>query len=328
MANVMKVLVLGGAGFIGSHLAAEFLKEGCRVVVVDGFVRNTGANIKNIESILGDIEFYDCPVERLVNLPELIEESDVIADSMGLTSHLIGMEDPLTDLEINLHSHVRVITSLRAASGKKVLYLGSRGQYGRGRNSSINEDTPQEPLDTQGVSKVAAEHLYRIYAQKFDYNVVSFRITNCFGEHQKTEGSDIGLVGMFIRDILSGKLVEVFGDSKRKKNVLYVKDLTKMIVEFSHSEFKRFEAYNVAGQIVSLEKLLNTIIEVIGKGEYTLKKFPASIRNIDVGEATFVDNRIRFRAETLEQTELRTAIFNTIRYFRQTLTGGEGDNDF
>ena len=310
-------LILGGAGFIGSHIAAEFLKMGVRVKIIDGFLQHTGANVENIRPILEEVDVYDKKVEDLDNLSSLVDESDLIVDSMGLTSHLFGMEHPITDVRINLLSHLHLIRALKNTKGKKVIYLGSRSQYGKGQGSVITEDSPQEPIDTQGISKTAAESLYRVYAKDFGFRVVSLRITNCFGENQKTQGPDIGLVGLFIRDILSGKPVEVFGDSKRKKNVIYIKDLVKIIAMTSRLEFDTFEAFNVAGTEVSLDTLLTSLIAVTGMGEYRIRDFPNKIKNIDVGETKFDGCKLNDRLGGLDSTAMDVSLGNTVTYFRK-----------
>lgn len=316
MLNRTKILILGGAGFIGSNLAIEFLNKGARIKIVDGFLKHTGANIDNIKTILEEVEFYDCKVENCSDLPHLVQESDLIIDSMGLTSHVFGMEHLLTDVRINLISHIHVIDALKSSKHKKVIYLGSRGQYGKVKESVITEDTSQQAIDSQGVSKTAAESLYRIYAQRFGFRVLSLRITNCFGENQKFDGPDIGLVGSFIRDVLAGKPVEVFGNSNRKKNLVYVKDLVRIIAKLSTVNFDTFEVYNVAGVEVSLATLLYTIICCIGEGKYTMSDFPDSIRKIDVGEAQFNDDKLRNKLGTFDYTEIETPIRNTITYFQ------------
>ena len=119
------ILILGGAGFIGSNLAKEYVKLNHKVIIIDGFVKNTGANISNITNFLNDIEFYKEKVENLNNLTEIIEKSDLIIDAMGLTSHSLGMENPIRDIHLNLISHVAVIEALK--NSKNRLFRVSSG---------------------------------------------------------------------------------------------------------------------------------------------------------------------------------------------------------
>ena len=314
-----RILILGGAGFIGSNLATEFVNLEARVQVVDGLIEHTGANVENIKPIRDNIEFLNSPVEKVKNLAEIIEQSDLIIDSMGLTSHNFGMKHPLTDVQLNLLSHLFVIKSLEGTINKKIIYLGSRGQYGRVAEGTVTENTQQAPLDSQGIAKAAAENYYRIYSHRFGFKALSLRITNCFGEKQKVTGPDIGLIGSFIRDILRGNTVEIYGDSARKKNLLYVRDLVKIIVELADSDFCTFDAYNLGGQEVSLKYLLDTIIHYVGKGNYIEKPFPKEIKGIDVGVAKFIDEKLKNRLNALRFTEMDHSIETTINYFRKRI---------
>ncbi len=315
--NNKKILILGGAGFIGSNLAEEFINLGAQVKIVDGFVQHTGANRDNIKSFVEKIDLYDCRVENLHNLSELVNDSDFIIDSIGLTAHIFGIENPLIDVQYNLICHLLIISALKGSKNKKVIYLGSRGQYGNIEGTVISEKTPQNPIDAQGINKVAAEIFYKIYAQKYGFKVVSLRITNCFGQNQKCYGNDIGLVGSFIRDMLSGKTVDIFGKKERRKNLIYIKDLVKIITRFNTRIVNSFEAYNIAGYELTIGNILDYIIGIIGRGKYVVKPFPKDIKNIDVGEAGFSDEKIRYLLGRLEFTNIRDALSNTIEYFKR-----------
>lgn len=314
-----KILLLGGAGFIGSNLADELVQLGAKVTIVDGFVQHTGAHISNIKKFFEKVDLYNCKVEGLNRLTELVKDSDFIIDSMALTSHNYGAEHPIFDIQLNLLSHLHLISALKSALDKKIVYLGSRGQYGNVKEAVITEETPQNPVDPQGINKMAAETYFKIYARRYGFKGVSLRITNCFGENQKVSGSDIGLIGSFIRDILSEKPVEIYGNEERKKDLIYVKDLVKIILELGVFDFNDFEAYNIAGLRASLKSILDTIIENTGKGCYVIKPFPQTVKNIDVGEAEFSDRKIRDKLRKLKLHDLSSSLANTIKYFQNQL---------
>lgn len=309
------ILILGGAGFIGSNLAAELVKQKANVTVVDGLLDFTGGKIENIEHILPKITFYKKKIEDVQNIEELLRKQDLIIDSMALTSHNLGMENSLYDVQLNLISHIFLITKLKNCHNAKLIYLGSRGQYGNIKSPTIEESTPQTPIDVQGVNKMAAEYYYEIYSKKYNFNISSLRITNCFGENQKVEGDDIGLTGLFIRDILNGKRIEIYGDENRIKNIIYIKDLVNIILTIGAQEFKGFNVFNVAGYEVTVKELLDDLIKIIGKGEYITKPFPDAIKNIDVGTAKYSDSKLRAKIGELKITDREIALKNTVNYF-------------
>lgn len=315
------ILILGGAGFIGSNLASKFIDLGAKVKILDGFVEGTGANIDNIKGFAHYVDLYKCKIEEFGGLTEIIQESDFIIDSMAFTSHHLGVENPILDAQLNLMSHIYLINGLKNNQRKKVIYLGSRGQYGNIKDPVISEETQQTPIDPQGINKSSAEGYFKFYAAKYDFYVTSLRITNCFGENQKVFGDDIGLVGSFIKDILDGKTVEIYEDKQRQKNLIYVKDLVKIITKLGTYDFSNFEAYNAAGLEVTLAQLLDSIIGCMGKGKYIVKPFPENIKSINVGEARFSDNKLRHKLGDIGLTDLNNSLINTIKYFEERLNG-------
>src|SRR4030065_344152 len=237
------ILILGGAGFIGSNLAKEYVKLNHKVIIIDGFVKNTGANISNITNFLNDIEF----------------------------------------------------------SKKKV----------------ITETTAQNPIDAQGINKMAAEYFYRIFATPYKYRFLSLRISNCFGENQKIDGVDIGLVGSVIRDLMNGKTFEIFEDQNREKYIIYVKDLVDIISKYNLFDKNQCEVYNISGNKVSMKALVDLIIKTIGKGDYIVKPFPQKYKQIDVSNLTFSDGKIKNKLKDYQFTDLSSSIVNTIKYFQK-----------
>lgn len=311
-----RVLVLGGAGFIGSNLARECVARGATVTVIDGFMERTGANIDNLAGVRERIDLVSQRVEQVDGLGKRLAGVDLIIDAMALTAHHVGLADPLYDLELNAASHLHVIRLLRETPGKRVIYLGSRGQYGRVAGETIDEETPQVPVDAQGVSKLAAEQYFRIYSALYQFNIVSLRIPNCYGENQPVSGPDIGLVGSFIRDLLAGKTVEIFASAERTKNVLYGADLARAILEVGAQPLSGFNAYNVAGREVTLGELLDALVGIIGQGGWRVTPFPENIRQMDIGEARLLDDKLCALIGPLPRTELLKALQNTVDFFK------------
>jgi len=311
-----RVLILGGAGFIGSHIAAAFVRRGARVTVVDGFLPDTAAREANLAGVATRVELVRARIEDCPDLMELVREAELAVDCMGLTGHHIGMAEPLRDLELNLRSHVVLIEALRKVRGARVIYLGSRGQYGRGIADPITEETPQMPLDPQGVHKLAAEGLFRVYAHRGYFHAISLRLSNTYGEHQRTRGYDLGLVGGFLRDLLDGKTVTIFGGASRAKSLVYVRDLADTVVELAAHRCDGFDVYNVAGREVTLGGLLDALVAAMGSGAWRVEPFPEQVRQMDVGEARLSQEKLERALGSVPKTELATAITNTVDYFR------------
>lgn len=312
-----RLLVLGGAGFIGSHIVRNCLRHDLQVGMIDGLVKGTGGSEANIQDLKPDLEFACFQrVDEVSGLSEYVDWAEVIIDAMAFTGHFEGFAKPLTDIEHNLLAHVHLINALKDKSAKRVVYLGSRSQYGRVQDKTITEQSNCEPLDPQGINKLAAEHFLRIYSRAHGFSAMSLRMTNCFGPNQKLVG-DRGLVGGFIQDVLDDKPIEIFGSAERLKSILFVEDAARVVVQSALKPWSGFEIFNLGGMEVSIEDLLKAIFSAAGKGEFSVKPFPEEVKRIDVGEARFNDDKLRHFLGRNDQTSLSSAVESTVEYFKQ-----------
>ncbi len=315
--NGQRALILGGAGFIGSHVAKLFLQHGWEVGVIDGLIEGTGGSRQHIAEEEAKLAFVVLEkVEAVKDLSERVRWADCIVDAMAFTGHLIGFERPRMDVDSNLLSHLRLIETLKGNPGKRVIYLGSRSQYGSVPAEVITEDSPCQPVDPQGINKLAAEHFFRIYGKTHQFHTVSLRLTNCFGPKQRVHG-ERGLVGGFIQDVLDDKPIEIFGSAARTKNLLFGEDAARVVVQFAETAWNGFDVFNVGGTAVGIQKLLETIFDAAGKGGFTVKPFPEHVKRIDVGEARFSDEKLARFLGKQERTPLPAAVARTVEYFEQ-----------
>lgn len=315
----MKYLILGGAGFIGSNIAKFLINEKHKIIVVDGLLPKTSGRYENLDPILSCVQFINKKVEEVNNLNSLLDLSDIVIDCMAWTSHRLALIDPFYDLELNEKSHLALIKQVPKNSNKKFIFLGSRSQYGNPNTEVINEETPMIPEDIQGIHKFAAESYYKVYSNLNNMNVVSLRFANCFGRNQPMTGPDIGLIGSFIKDALTGKNIEIYGESRRR-NIIYVDDLAWLIVEITKKNLTGFNAYNVSGINVLIKELAEEIVSIVGKGSISVKKMPKEIETIDMGDAEFSDEKIRELIGEIPKTGLKESISETINYFKEYIS--------
>jgi dTDP-D-glucose 4,6-dehydratase len=132
-------------------------------------------------------------------------------------------------------------------------------------------------------------------------------------------GDDIGLVGTCIRDLLSGKTVDIFGSGEREKHLLYVSDLVEVVLEVGSQSFSGFEAYNLSGEGVEMSRLLGTLVRLIDQGDFRIRPFPKSVQQLDVGEARVSDEALVNWIGALPVTPLEGALQHTVDYFRRRL---------
>lgn len=312
------VLILGGAGFIGSNIADGFSSAGYKITVIDGLVKNTGGKLKNLEKYISTIKFIPEKVEEVKNLDKYISESDVIFDCMAWTLHLEAMNNPLYDVGPNLLSHLHFITKLKNHPGKKIIYFGSRGQYGNPKFNKITEENPLIPGDVQGIHKTATEAHFRVFSKIYNFHVISLRLSNCYGPNQILSGDDIGLVGGFIRDTFDDKTIEVYG-GKRIKSVIFVQDLVEVVLRLVEKEWEGFNPINYAGNEIYIEDLVKKIQKICKRDNYIIKPMPPHISEIDLGSAVMDESKLIKMIGKIPETNIDTALNEVINYFKQNL---------
>lgn len=308
----MNVLVTGGLGFVGSHIVEAFALRGDTVVVIDGCLPETGGAEGGWDGARCNRIIRAC-VEDTPDLCKYISDCDLVVDAMGWTRHMAAINNPMYDLKLNVQSHLHLMSAIPEGVNKKVIYLGSRGQYGNPQVECIDEDTPQIPVDVQGINKVAAESHWRQVSRRYGHQVVSLRFGNCYGVRQPTKGNDIGLLGGFIRSIFRGETIDLYGRG-RTRPFINVRDVANAVVMCADRVFDGFVPLNLASDDYSLEYILEWMIEKIGRGSFQVMDFPKTIKALDVGNAGFSGARFfdlfpDFKTTTIEEGLSETLIY-------------------
>lgn len=310
--KVQRVLVCGGAGFLGAHIVATLLASGAEVTVLDPCVPGTGGREENLAALSERITWLRAPASDQDALNEALSDCNLVFDAMGFTRHHVGIENPLLDLELNYLSHVHLALALNRFP-RRLVYLGTRSQFGAA--SPIDEHACQVPVDPQGVHKSAAESLLRIFSARYGWPMLSVRLDNCFGPGQLVTGEDIGLVGGFIRTLRAGKRVELFGTVDRSRNLAFAPDVALWLVEAAQRITNGFYSVNMFGQKVRLTRLLDLLVERIGQGGYDIVPFPREIALLEPNDGE--SSRAAFLQYVPEPkvTPLVEAIDATVTYF-------------
>jgi UDP-glucose 4-epimerase len=311
------VVVFGGAGFIGSHCVDRFVARGQTVSVIDGLMAGTGGSRANLAAVLDRIEFTPAPIAEVTDLERVLAGADVVVDAMAWTSHIAALDNPARDLELNLLSHLTLIQALPAARPPRVIYIGSRSQLGR-VSGVVDEATPMDPIDVQGIHKTAAEQHFKLAAKRRSLNVVSVRLPNCFGERQPVAGGDIGLVGGFIRTALRGETIEVFGD-QRQRCLLFAPDAAAIVERLAGAPIEGFCAVNAGGAHVAIRDLADRIVAAAGRGRVKSGPMPDDVRAIDAGDARVDETRLAALIGAPPRHDLDAALRATVGYFRETV---------
>lgn len=312
-----KVVVLGGAGFIGSNLAHRLVELGAEVIVVDSMLSQYGGNLANLEGIADRIRVNFSDIRDTHSLDYIVRDADVIYSVAGQTSHVESMNDPTTDLDINCRSQLAILESCRRQNpGVKIVYASTRQIYGRPQYLPVDEKHPVVPVDVNGINKLAAEMYYTLYSRIYGMECVSLRLTNTYGPRQHLRGDKQGFAGIFIRKAISGEPIEIFGDGKQLRDFNYVDDVTEaFLLATGHPELSG-KSFNLgADEHYSLLEFVDALKKHC-EFEFTLRPFPESHKVIDIGD--YYGDYQQFHGVTgwAPAVDLEEGIGRTVAYFR------------
>src|SRR5687768_2248279 len=219
-----RVLITGGLGFIGSTLAARLVQAGARVSLVDSLIPEYGGNLFNIAPIADRVRANISDVRDEHSVRYLVQDQDYLFNLAGQTSHMDSMTDPNTDLEINCRAQLTILECCRKHNPKvKVVFASTRQIYGRPDYLPVDERHPLRPVDVNGINKLAGEEYHLLYSEIHDVPSTVLRLTNTIGPRMRVKDARQTFVGVWIRQILEGKPIEVWGGTQLR-DFTYVDD--------------------------------------------------------------------------------------------------------
>lgn len=315
-----RVLITGGAGFIGSSLARRLLRLGARVTVVDSLIPEYGGNLANIEDIRSAIDLNVTDVRDPHAMRYLIRGQHFLFNLAGQTSHMDSMSDPLTDLEINARAQLAILEACRAHNpGIRIVFAGTRQIYGRPDYLPVDEEHPIRPVDVNGIHKLAGEWYHLLYNQVYGIPATVLRLTNTYGPGMRVKDARQTFLGIWIRLLLEGRPIEVWG-GEQLRDFTYVDDCVEAMLLAALRPEAVGRVYNLGGEkVVSLKNLAETLIAAHGAGEYIIREYPAERKKIDIGDYYSKDARIREELGWSPSVPLEQGLAATLAYFKARL---------
>src|SRR3954453_7162201 len=207
-----KALISGGLGFIGSNLAARLLDLGADVTLVDSLLPNYGGNVFNIEAIRERVHVNISDVRNVHATHHLLRGQDYFFNLAGQTSHLDSMTDPMLDLEINCRAQLAMLEACRETNPEiKIVFASTRQIYGRPNKLPVDESHSLEPVDVNGINKMAGEKYHLLYSNVHGMRASVLRLTNTIGPRMRIKDARQTFLGVWIRQVLQGEPIDVWG---------------------------------------------------------------------------------------------------------------------
>lgn len=310
------ILITGGLGFIGSNLAIKLVNFGAKVTILDALIPNFGGNKfniypvkKNVKIIIGDMRDI-----KLTN--KIVNDQEIIFNLAGTLSHIDSMTNPFEDLDINCRAQLTLLESCRKFNPKtKIIFAGTRNQYGKALYLPIDEKHIQEPTDINGIHSVASEKYHLLYHRIYKIKTVSIRMTNTFGPRHQMKHSKQGVLNWFIRVLIDNKSIKLFGDGSQIRDTNYVDDVIDALLIAAKSKKSNGQIYNLGGEPITLKEFVEKIIKILGVGKYKLVKFPKDRKSIEIGNYVADVKKINNELGWFAKTSIDEGLRKTIDYY-------------
>ncbi|KEO81635.1 NAD-dependent epimerase/dehydratase family protein [Tumebacillus flagellatus] len=278
----MKVLVTGGAGFVGSHIVDECLKSGHEVVVMDNLATGTANNLNPAA------KFFSMDITDTRLIETLREEGiEAIIHQAAQSTVPPSIKDPKYDAEVNLLGTINLLQAVRELGLKKIVFAGSAASYGMPEYVPVDEQHPQRPLSFYGLSKKLIEEYFQMYRELFGISYVVFRYANIYGPRQGQSGEG-SVISIFTERMLRGKTCTIEGDGGATRDYIYVGDVARANVLALESDING--VYNLSTEVeVSVNEIFQLLSEMIG---YTQQPVHGPARVADIYRSVLSNSKI------------------------------------
>ena len=261
-----KIVITGGAGFIGSHIAENFAKDGHEVVIIDNLDPYYSVDIKkrNIDIVLssGDATFINADITNLEKIKEIIDSTvDYVYHEAAQAGVRISVEDPFKPNNVNVLGTLNVLKASLEADVKKVINASSSSVYGKVKYLPFDEKHPTEPVSPYGVSKLAAEHYCRVFYEVYGLPTTSLRYFTVYGPRMRPDLA----ISIFTKKMLANEPITVFGNGEQTRDFTYIDDVVEANRRLLVKSSTDGKVMNIgSGNRISINDLIKSLKEITG----------------------------------------------------------------
>jgi UDP-N-acetylglucosamine/UDP-N-acetyl-alpha-D-glucosaminouronate 4-epimerase len=282
-------LVTGGAGFIGSHVAAALLEQGARVRVIDNL--STGYR-ENLEEIGGEIDFVNASITDAQALNHALEDVELVFHEAAIPSVPRSVSSPVETHESSVNGTFALLLAARDRKVRRFVYAASSSAYGDQPESPKRENMRPDPLSPYAVAKLVGEYYCQAFTRSYNLETVSLRYFNVFGPRQDPGSEYSGVISRFIKALQAGERPVIYGDGEQSRDFTYIANVIDANLRAAESSAAVGKVINIGnGKSVTINELLNTLKELSGQQEVRAEYLPERLGDIrhslaDLGQAT------------------------------------------
>lgn len=313
-----KALITGGLGFIGSNLARKLLDLGAQVTIYDNADPESGANPFNLDGIRHQVKVIEADIQDEDRLREAVKGQGYLFNLAGEMSHIGSMQDPFKDLNVNAVGQLKLLEVCRRNNPDvRIVFAGTRQVYGRPTYLPVDENHLLTPLDNNGVSKRAGEMYHIVYNRVHGMATCVLRMTNTYGPRMRIKDARLTFIGWWVRQLLEGKPILVYGDGRQIRDLNYVEDALDALLRCACNPVAYGKIYNLGAEPINLLNLARLMIEVHGSGSYEIVPFPEGRKRIDIGDYYGNYNLIKNEVGWQPRVSLRDGLKKMLDYYLQ-----------
>ena len=312
------VLITGGLGFIGSNLARRLVLQGANVTILDSMIPEYGGNLHNLGELEDQVKIDFADVRESEAMQRVIPEQDFLFNLAGQTSHLDSMENPFTDLDINAKAQLSILESCRTHNpGIRIVFASTRQIYGRPQSLPVDEKHPWHPVDVNGVNKMAGEWYHIVYNDVYGIRSSVLRLTNTYGPRMRIKDARQTFLGIWIRNLLEGTPIQVYGDGMQRRDYNFVEDVVDALLIAAQETKADGKIFNLgASDPITLEETAKLMCGKVEGATFRKVPFPENRKAIDVGDFICSYQAFRNKFGWEPKVSFDEGIAKTIEYFQ------------
>lgn len=311
-----RCVVTGGCGFIGSNLVLALVTAGASVAVIDALVPSHGGDVRNLAGLEVETLIAGIGDERV---GEILAGADIVFNLAGQVSHTASMIDPQQDLRLNLLDHAQFLETVRrVCPSTRLVHASTRQVYGKVTSLPVDETTAANPVDVNGVAKLAGEQMHSVYAQAYGLATTSLRLSNVYGPRQRLSSDELGFLPVFVRKALQGETIQLFGDGSQRRDCLHVDDVVAAFVAAT-ADAAIGKVYNVGHRSdASLAEIAAIMVAATGSaGGVEITPWPGDHERIAIGSFRTDSSLIARELGWTSAIDLEVGIPATIAFYRE-----------
>ena len=283
MSLTTKVLVTGGAGFIGSNLVDGLIGQGAKVRVIDNF--STGFR-ENLEEITGDFEFLEGDITDLDTVGKAVEDVEVVFHQAALPSVPRSVEDPAETHRVCVDGTFNLLLKSKEAGVKRFVYAASSSAYGDQETLPKVETMRADPLSPYAAAKLAGELYCRAFNNVYGLQTIALRYFNVFGPRQNPASMYSGVISRFIDALMTDQTPVIFGDGEQSRDFTYIDNVVDVNIKAAQATTGFGETMNAAnGERISLNELLDVLKKITAREDAAARYEPARTGDVKHSQA-------------------------------------------